>query len=259
MIFKHHKLISSHDEYVKAKKRLEEINRPRIISLWLKYKNPNFAKKCLDSWDERNPAPRDEHFEIIEDIKSWENAREAEAEAKIQKQASYYSLEKCGVGQRALEALEEVSETDAVKAGMDFYSGGKEFWFLSGPPGTGKTVAASWVLRKASLDGDRITFRRAADMSRLSLYGDGMAEYRSLCELPGVLVIDDLGLEVVSDSWRQTLDGIVDARYANMYRLILTTNLTPIEFKKKYGERIADRFREIGKITVLSQDSIRKK
>lgn len=76
------------------------------------------------------------------------------------------------------------------------------------------------------------------------------------------LGIDDMGKEP-----KEVLDygnvcnpviDLIEYRYDKQLTTFITTNLTPEEFKDKYGERITDRFREMIEKIVFNDGSYRK-
>lgn len=76
----------------------------------------------------------------------------------------------------------------------------------------------------------------------------------------GILLLDDLGREHFTDAgygiaeW----DYFFDVRYAHMLPTIITTNLTPEEFRQKYNPRIYDRLRECAVWSQFKGGSLRK-
>ena len=65
------------------------------------------------------------------------------------------------------------------------------------------------------------------------------------------LILDDIGAEKTSDWSLQTLYTIIDRRYRNEYRTIITSNLTPQELGYKLGDRIASRIAGMCKVIEL--------
>lgn len=129
-----------------------------------------------------------------------------------------------------------------------------EILVISGPKGTGKTVAATWW---ASQRRGRIRFVRASSFAASSRYE--RAEREDLLAHP--LVLDDLGAEFVDakGSFLADLDELVDVFYSSRRALVVTTNCTGAEFSARYGERIADRLRECGRWIALTGESLRKR
>jgi DNA replication protein DnaC len=149
-----------------------------------------------------------------------------------------------------------------------FLSSSDRTLVLSGAPGCGKSHAASFVVAR-SLDvchlhgdtsGDELghaVYRRMADVAQLEKFGRYQADDLRALERGCLLVLDDLGVEVVDERLLSAIDGIVDARYAAGRRTVMTTNLEPSRFRQRYGERVYDRIRESGAIFVSTEPSRR--
>ncbi len=139
---------------------------------------------------------------------------------------------------------------------------------LSGGPGTGKTTAAAawlWSAADAACSDDLhgiarlpLAFLTAARLSRFPKYDD---EQMTRILRVHRLVIDDLGAEYVdkNGSYLSLLDEVVNERYAARRPTLLTTNLEVGPFKERYGDRIADRIREIGRFVSVGGKSMRRK
>ena len=61
-----------------------------------------------------------------------------------------------------------------------------------------------------------------------------------------VMVIDDLGVEYMDKNghFSHRLDELIDDRYSNYKKTIITTNLNKKDFQARYGNRVTDRIRE---------------
>lgn len=124
---------------------------------------------------------------------------------------------------------------------------------LSGPPGCGKTVAATWWGMQVGA-----ICVRAATFATTSRYESddraGWLKARSM-------VLDDLGTEYndAKGSFNVDLDDLIDVKYGSMHRLVITTNLPAAAFKSRYGERVADRIRECGAWIEFNAKSLRRK
>ena len=57
----------------------------------------------------------------------------------------------------------------------------------------------------------------------------------------GLLIIDDIGSEKITEWVEETLYAIVNKRYEDVIPTIFTSNLSPEELTKKYGDRIVSR------------------
>lgn len=123
---------------------------------------------------------------------------------------------------------------------------------LSGSPGCGKTVAATWWGMRAGA-----VCVRASAFAASSRYD---AETRDRWRNASALVLDDLGTEYADakGNFLADLDDLIDAHYGNRSRLLITTNCTAADFRSRYGERIADRLRECGRWLSVAGGSLRK-
>ncbi len=125
---------------------------------------------------------------------------------------------------------------------------------LSGPVGSGKTVAAVWLaLRLPRLP----IFVRASELAVASRYGGERNEWFDAMSL----IVDDLGAEHVTEkgAFIADIDQLADTFYADRRHLVITTNATAKIFAERYGQRVADRLRESGTWIPVVGDSRRKK
>lgn len=131
---------------------------------------------------------------------------------------------------------------------------------LSGPPGLGKTTAATWwLLQRRGPTLVRTTAPWFVDAASLASWPRYDRAQMALLERASALVIDDLGVEFDDQggAFRSLLDAVVNSRYAACLPTLLTTNLGAREFKARYHERLADRIREAGDFVPLRGDSLR--
>jgi DNA replication protein DnaC len=127
--------------------------------------------------------------------------------------------------------------------------------FLSGARGTGKTHLACAIVKKEILESENYT----SDIDKMPLFisipdllleirhsfkegsetdeQDIINKYSSI----DLLVLDDLGIEKTSEWSIQTLYTIIDRRYRDMKRTIITSNLTLKEIADKLDDRISSR------------------
>lgn len=218
-------------------------------------------------WDQENQAFSKAWTEAQFDHQEWRRRRnQEEAEAAWREDLSASILAGSGAPEVAIEACTALDEqSQGVVAVRGMATQGKTILLLSGGPGTGKTVAAvSAVVARAKREEGSV-FVRAASAARMSLFADeDKATFKRMCET-GLLVIDDLGVETFHDGWRALLDELIDMRYSNGRATIITTNLPPTadvgqpSIRARYGERIADRIRQSGSITMCGDASRRKR
>lgn len=142
-----------------------------------------------------------------------------------------------------------------VKAFLD--ADQQVFLVLSGAAGTRKSGSACWAL--VNHPGRYVSARKLVDWS-VSKTEEDRERYANLYKTP-LLVLDDLGSEYVDDAgwFAKILTGIVDERYGKELKTIITTNLEAKRFKDSYGERVAERIREIGKFATIAGASQRQR
>lgn len=170
-----------------------------------------------------------------------------------------------GLGEAQITQLGGL-ETDwpGMKAVADWRASGKLFLVLGGPPGSGKTLAAARVLLEGgqeqvtcqSYDAPQwrtawAKFARAADLTRRSFYDKQDRVYLDRLANTKWLVLDDLGAEMMTDPWRQTLLELVDKRMAAGCRTVITTNLDGKAFAERYDVRVMRRLKEFGQFAAV--------
>lgn len=213
------------------------------------------------------------------DREEWERQR-TEAETRREALRTQAKLVKRGVPAKDADRIlaDSLKNTKAMKAARSFLENASErMLVLSGSRGCGKTTAAAWIAAQRCPDeyrgysyeeieasrgfvpwpGDKHPrFVDASRLARVSRYRDEEMKPLEECSM---LVIDDLGIEFVDEkgSFLSTLDGLINARYAANLRTVITTNLRGEDFKKRYGERISDRIREVGRFVEIKGPSMR--
>jgi len=132
------------------------------------------------------------------------------------------------------------------------------FLVLAGGVGTGKTIAAAWTIEQACEHHD-ICFMPAPQLAGFSRYGDSDELRWVLC--CDLLVLDDLGMEHLGERgyFLSLFDEVVEERYENERRTVITTNFTGEHFVNRYGQRVADRLREAGLFIEIAEESMRGK
>lgn len=201
----------------------------------------------LREWEAANPLL----------TKAWDEAYEEgyqREEAAERAEAAQHRLQGAGVGSRAAKAWAgSLKGTEAIKAVREWLNGDVCFLLLSGDVGCGKTVAAVEAI--ATHYG---RFWRAADASRLGAFGSEAGEELARMRSASLLVLDDLGTEFLADVWHANFDALVDYRYSEKKRTLLTTNLAPELFRERYGTRVADRIRHDGTVFRCGSTSMRR-
>lgn len=217
-------------------------------------------KRCGDYrawWTALNDIERARHLAHLADFERdarATEARKAAEAARIDRERRLEDLKRRGIPSKdRARVIDGLDDTPALVAARAFSEvGDKHILVLAGPAGVGKSVAAAWLvstfLRSLFIDQSRLV--------RRSRYSEGdMAPLEDAT----LLAIDDLGSEYVDGkgSFLATVDGLLNARYAEERPTVITTNLGAARFASRYGERIADRIREVGRFVELRGPSLR--
>lgn len=115
--------------------------------------------------------------------------------------------------------------------------------YLYGPVGTGKTFAACCMANEL------MESNKATLVMNLGLYltklkrewaeaENDVLNYAKECDM---LIIDDFGVEKVTEFVLEKLFALVDTRYRSQKAMVITSNLSLDEIRAKFGDRIADR------------------
>ncbi len=151
---------------------------------------------------------------------------------------------------RSTEAYTRMSRIYAVlkKYAEDFDVERSENIAMFGNTGLGKTHLSSAVAGKIIENGNDVYYTSAMNMFadfEQKRFGNSIAydasgdvsQYFS-CDL---LIIDDLGVEIVNQFTVSCLYNVINTRLNRKKPTMLSTNLTQDEFRKKYWDRIASR------------------
>ena len=141
----------------------------------------------------------------------------------------------------------------AVSAGKDFLDGGRTLMFISGQVGVGKTYLACCLAAEAVKRGNMAYYSQISGLlsdltPKMFLSDEDRTETetrRSMAEEADVLVIDDLGIEFVSEKRYDALLSLIDSRRSRGLKTIITSNLSLASVARDYGERFASRFADL--------------
>lgn len=212
-------------------------------------------------WDAANPEAAARRAAALELEPQREALRDERQRRERRREAN----------ERALSVLDDVpriralvlkglDNTEAHDVVRDWARAPSWCLLLLGGVGCGKSTAAGDFAYRQGLDWkDLPIWARAVEASRMSAFGDTAEARFDAWRRCSLLVLDDLGTELVTPTWQQALDDILDYRYQHSARTILPTNLTAEEFKKRYGDRISDRIREGGTVRELAGKSMRRR
>jgi DNA replication protein DnaC len=155
---------------------------------------------------------------------------------------------------------EGLEPTPAVKAVRDFMEGRETLLVLAGGVGCGKTVAACEAAERVALkQNPLVVFVKAIDLVRAGTFAESFWNELRYAHLA---IIDDLGTEPLDEKgWAlASLHSLLDARYDDLAKTILTSNLSLDAFLARYGAdggRLRDRLRESGSFMEIAGGSRR--
>lgn len=136
--------------------------------------------------------------------------------------------------------------------------------YIFGSVGCGKTHTAYGILKHlkeemkisaALYNTTELMFDIKRDFDRTNY--DKMRWDERLTEYKGVLILDDIGAERVTDFVAETFYLIVNTRYNEMLPTIFTSNLAIGELAERIGDRTASRIVEMCDIVHLTGDDRR--
>jgi len=137
--------------------------------------------------------------------------------------------------------------------------------FLCGSVGTGKTHLACAVLidhLKREHGGQYISVMKMIREIRATYGKDSTESEQDVIDRfakKGLLVLDEVGVQLGTDSEKLLLFEVINGRYERMKPTILVSNLNVQDVTKYLGERTIDRLRENGgKVLGFAWDSHRK-
>ena len=134
----------------------------------------------------------------------------------------------------------------------------KKNLFITGKVGTGKTVLASGVAKRCIID--RIKYKwinySAFLMELQNMYKKDkespFEEAEEVANFDGVLIIDDLGAEKLSEWVRQITYYIINEREQRLLPIVITSNFTLEEIAEQIDIRISSRIAGVCKLVKLS-------
>ena len=116
-----------------------------------------------------------------------------------------------------------------------------------GPTGQGKTFLCNCIAKSVLDQGFTVVYQTAFNLIKV-LENQRFAPeqqkddfgYNYLFDAD-LLIIDDLGTEFVNTFSTLELFNVVNTRLLNMKKTVISTNLTPLQLKETYSERISSR------------------
>jgi len=132
-------------------------------------------------------------------------------------------------------------------------------WILSGAVGVGKTHLAAALARSAAAAGREASFVPVAQLLQETRRGYsrdiavGLAAEAWLLRLNSpVVILDDLGIERITEDRLDVLQRQFEAWYDRDTALVITTNLGPAELRARYGDRVLSRLFQTTQLLPIS-------
>ncbi len=147
-----------------------------------------------------------------------------------------------------------------IKDVIESWPSGRKGLYIFGPVGTGKTHIAYAIAKEIDSRGGAVMVYSAAELLLLIREGfrddheeetdrdiDPSKLYKIL-NFKGILVIDDIGGEKMTEWVAETFDLIINKRYQNAIPTIFTSNFSLGELQRRVGDRIPSRIVEMCEI-----------
>ncbi len=149
---------------------------------------------------------------------------------------SYYSGAESERMKSNFDKLKEYAET--------FGSDTTKSWLLYGDTGLGKTHLSTAVAKTVIDRGYEVCYQpmqsMVDDFADCQFRGEGRDSLQKYYEAD-LLIIDDLGVELVNQFTVSSLYNIINYRMNNGKPMIISTNLTQEEIREKYMDRVTSR------------------
>lgn len=202
----------------------------------------------VEAWERDNPLAAVRWVELRAQQRT-EDAR-LYAERYGPEAYAFEQMRLAGFSERALEHVRrELRDTACFTATRDWLLDGTTWSLvLTGPPGCGKTLAATWAAHQMLTRNFSPRCVQCLKRSESPLFGVAAEEERWRCREAGVLVLDDLGEGEQRNEkrahWRGWVDDVLTERHAHHRKTVITTNRTTAELRDWLGARLVDRLNE---------------
>lgn len=165
---------------------------------------------------------------------------------------NYYSGADKAAAERNFQLLRRFAE--------GFHKGTSESWLLTGPTGLGKTHLSTAVAKRVIQNGCDVVYTTMFDLISAferQRFGSGSGDDGTTDKYfeTDLLILDDLGTEMVNQFTISVLYNIINSRLNRRLSTIINTNLTGSELRDKYADRITSRlFGEYGLLLFNGRD-----
>lgn len=210
------------------------------------------------------PVLTPEQIEAEERKRAEAEEQRAKAEHARRRRDAVESLGDLPIAREMLEPIVDgsVGDSAAISAVRSWYeSKGKPVLMLLGGVGSGKTVAAGWLLARITMtersaSARYVKMRDVANLYRAG-FGDDAKAFADVIKC-GLLVIDELTTERDADLGRAALHEVIDERGTRRRPTLLLANRTKDEIRERYDARTIDRLRECAVVVTVGAKSMRK-
>lgn len=144
---------------------------------------------------------------------------------------------------------------------LDWFRNEKPFLFIMGSPGVGKTYLSAAVLNYLDERQENIfytTHRRLIDKIHRSIE-NGKPQMDPIDRISGYkyLIFDDLGSATCTEWQQEMILELIDRRYSNNLKTLITTNLDEKKIQDKLGHRTASRILDVknSKLSFWTEDN----
>jgi DNA replication protein DnaC len=213
-------------------------------------------KARLAAWVAANPETNSRREALLAESETRRMALFGARTAALQAERQHKRMLELGIGSRTAESLVDPKETQALREAKAWTDG----WalVLIGGVGSGKTVAAAWLASDALGKKQTVEWVATLQASRSSAFGPESEARERAWMRADLLVVDDAGAEFASDAWRSILAAVLDARWGNNLRTVITSNLKLAELKERLGARTMDRIAQDGRVVACGDVSLRR-
>lgn len=204
-------------------------------------------KARVASWEASKPEAAVEWLQLRETYRAEEEVLDSRRFGDDE--WKYENMRRLGCPQSALDAIRRpLDEKQSLRAAREWAIGGTWALVLCGPPGCGKTTAAAWAAHQLYMRlNQRPKWLRCAAMVDAPAFNAEAELLKYRCKEAGVLILDDIGAgarEKDAKVWMGWLDDVLDHRWGNKRKTIITSNMGTGALASWLGVRLADRLNE---------------